>query len=382
MKRVDRAKASDVDANTPMAAAPTSGDRGSATTTRQQKSVLHAGFQQFTARYALLAIWLIMAVVYAGIMPDKFLQTATAKAILGSQSAILFLALASLATFVVGEFDLSFAGVMGLSATIIPVMTSLHHWNVWLACVLAMACCFVAGLLNAFFIIALRVPSLVVTLGTASLFLGIAEFISSSNTVAVGNRTFSKIALYNGGLPISFYYGVALAVVFAYVMYLTPFRSTRCVCWREPRCREAGGHKREPYPCRKLHRRRRHCRIRGHHLSCICWRLRPDRVDKLPATRPRRSFPRHSHGRTGSIQSNRHAAWNLLPRNWRTWPATVGLHRMGPRRLLRRRPSHRGNPGDHRARTGEANVIPSGRPARLVPSKNRRTPSGSGSRTC
>lgn len=224
MKRVDRAKASDVDANTPMAAAPTSGDRGSATTTRQQKSVLHAGFQQFTARYALLAIWLIMAVVYAGIMPDKFLQTATAKAILGSQSAILFLALASLATFVVGEFDLSFAGVMGLSATIIPVMTSLHHWNVWLACVLAMACCFVAGLLNAFFIIALRVPSLVVTLGTASLFLGIAEFISSSNTVAVGNRTFSKIALYNvGGLPISFYYGVALAVVFAYVMYLTPF---------------------------------------------------------------------------------------------------------------------------------------------------------------
>jgi ribose transport system permease protein len=184
----------------------------------------HLNLQQVTARYALLVIWLLMAVAYAAVMPDKFLRTATAQAIFGSQSAVLFLALASLATFVVGEFDLSFAGVMGLSATIIPVMTSLHHWNVWMACVLAMVCCFGAGLLNAFFIIVLRVPSLVVTLGTASLFLGIAEFISSSNTVAVGDPSFSKIALYNvGGLPVSFYYGVILAIVFAYVMYLTPF---------------------------------------------------------------------------------------------------------------------------------------------------------------
>lgn len=191
---------------------------------RSGSARLHAGLQQFTARYALLVIWLLMAVVYAVVMPDKFLRVATAQAIFGSQSAVLFLALASLATFVVGEFDLSFAGVMGLSATIIPVMTSLHHWNVWLACVLAMACCLAAGVLNAFFIIVLRVPSLVVTLGTASLFLGIAELISSSNTVAVGNATFSKIALYNiGGLPISFYYGVVLAAVFAYVLYLTPF---------------------------------------------------------------------------------------------------------------------------------------------------------------
>lgn len=184
----------------------------------------HLNLQQLTARYALLVIWLLMAVAYAVVMPDKFLRTATAQAIFGSQSAVLFLALASLATFVVGEFDLSFAGVMGLSATIVPVMTSLHHWNVWMACLLAMACCFGAGLLNAFFIIVLRVPSLVVTLGTASLFLGIAEFISSSNTVAVGDPSFSKIALYNvGGLPVSFYYGVVLAIVFAYVMYLTPF---------------------------------------------------------------------------------------------------------------------------------------------------------------
>lgn len=177
-----------------------------------------------TARYALLGIWLLMAVAYALIMPDRFLRVATAQAIFGSQSVVLFLALASLATFVAGEFDLSFAGIMGLAATMVPVMTSLHHMNVWLACVIAMAASLGAGLLNTVFIIVLRVPSLVVTLGTASLFLGIAELISSSNTVAVSDKGFANLALYSvGGLPLSFYYGLALAALFAYVMYWTPF---------------------------------------------------------------------------------------------------------------------------------------------------------------
>jgi ribose transport system permease protein len=165
-----------------------------------------------------------MAVAYAAITPENFLHGSTARAIFGSQSAVLFLALASLATFVVGEFDLSFAGVMGLSATIIPVLTSLYHTNIWVACVVAMAASLGAGMLNALFIVRFRVPSLVVTLGTASFFLGIAELIAHSSSIAVASRGFSRVALYNlGGLPVSFYYGVALALLFAYVLYLTPF---------------------------------------------------------------------------------------------------------------------------------------------------------------
>lgn len=191
---------------------------------RPTRSALRRAGRQAASRYALIGVWIVMAAIYAIIMPNRFLGTSTAQAIFGSQSVVLFLALASLATFVVGEFDLSFAGVMGLAATIVPVMTSLHHTNIWLACVIAMAASLGAGLLNAFFIIVLRVPCLVVTLGTASLFLGIAELISSSNTVAVSDRGFSKIALYDlGGLPLSFYYGLILAIVFAYVMYWTPF---------------------------------------------------------------------------------------------------------------------------------------------------------------
>ncbi len=179
--------------------------------------------RSISSRYALLGVWLVMAVIYGTIMPDKFLTTSTVQAIFGSQSALLFLAVAALCTFVVGEFDLSFASVMGLSATIIPVLSALHGVALPLACLVSLGASLVCGIVNAFFIVKLKVPSLIVTLGTASLFLGIAELISSSTTVSVSSKTFTSIALHNFlGLPLSFYYGLILAGVFAYVLTWMP----------------------------------------------------------------------------------------------------------------------------------------------------------------
>jgi len=175
------------------------------------------------SRYALLGVWTLLAVVYGSLTPHRFLRTSTAQAIFGSQSVLLFLAVAALCTFVVGEFDLSFAGVMGLSATIVPVLAGLHHVNLWLACLVAVAAALAGGALNALFVVWLKVPSLIVTLGTASFFVGLAELISSSNTVSVSSQTFSKISLRTLlGLPLSFYYGLILCLVFAYVLNWTP----------------------------------------------------------------------------------------------------------------------------------------------------------------
>lgn len=175
------------------------------------------------SRYALLAVWAVMAGIFGGLKPHTFFTVSAGQGIFGSQSALLLLSVAALCTFVVGEFDLSFAGVMGLSATMVPVLTGLHHMNLGLACFLALLAAVGCGLLNAFFIVKLGVPSLIVTLGTASLFLGIAELISSSNTVSVSSKTFTEIAQHHLlGLPLSFYYGLVACIVFAYVLSWTP----------------------------------------------------------------------------------------------------------------------------------------------------------------
>jgi ribose transport system permease protein len=175
------------------------------------------------SRYALIGVWALMALIYCVLMPETFMQVSTVQAIFGSQSALLFLAIAALCTFVVGEFDLSFASVMGLSATIIPVLVTLHDVNLLLACVIALAAALGCGIINAFFVVRLNVPSLVVTLGTASLFLGIAGLISSSSIVSVSSPTFSQFAQHRVlGLPLSFYYGLILCAGFAYLLTWTP----------------------------------------------------------------------------------------------------------------------------------------------------------------
>jgi ribose transport system permease protein len=179
--------------------------------------------RSLSSKYALIGVWLAMSGVYLAIMPDKFGRASSVQAIFGSQQVLVFLAMAALSTLIVGEFDLSVASVMGLAATIIPVLSGVHGMNLWLACLIALFCAACCGAVNAFFIVGLGVPSLVVTLGSGTFFLGIAELVSHSSTVSISSVPFSKIVLYDiAGMPVSFYYGLLLVAAFAYICAWTP----------------------------------------------------------------------------------------------------------------------------------------------------------------
>lgn len=174
-------------------------------------------------RYGLLGLWLAMIVVYTIAMPNTFFQVAVLQTVLSSQSAILLLAVSALCTLSVGEFDLSFAAVMGLSATVVPVLAGLHGVNILLACAVALVVSVVCGILNAVLVVVAGVPSLVVTLGTASLFLGISQLLSSSTTLSITDETLTSLTSKSVlGLPLSFYYGVGIILVFAYLLAWTP----------------------------------------------------------------------------------------------------------------------------------------------------------------
>ncbi|GAB7005493.1 ABC transporter permease [Nocardioides sp. AN3] len=175
------------------------------------------------ARYALVGVWLVMAVAFAALRPETFPTVASVQVIFGTQSVLLFLAVSALCTLVVGEFDLSFANVMGLSATIVPVLSEQHHVDIAVACAIALLASLTAGAVNALFVVRFGISSLVVTLGTASLYLGLAELISGQTTVAVVDRSLARVATTSVlGLPLSFYYGLALCLGFAYLLAWTP----------------------------------------------------------------------------------------------------------------------------------------------------------------
>ena len=139
------------------------------------------------SRYALVAVWAAMALTYYIVKPEAFGRASTFQSIFGGQEQQLyiFLALAALSTLIVGEFDLSVASVMGLAATIIPVLNAQHHVNIVLSCIVGVAAATACGAVNAFFIVGLAVPSLVVTLGSGTLFIGLAELLSGTGAISI-----------------------------------------------------------------------------------------------------------------------------------------------------------------------------------------------------
>lgn len=175
------------------------------------------------SRYSVVGVWIALAGLYVVLVPDLFPTQGTFKAIFGSQQPLVFLCMALICTFVVGEFDLSFASILGLGATLVPVMVVLHGQNIWIACGIALLACTAVGALNGFIVVILGIDPIVTTLGMGTLILGVALKIENLTAVSGLSDGFANISSYPVfGLPISFFYSLALTGVLAYVLAFTP----------------------------------------------------------------------------------------------------------------------------------------------------------------
>jgi ribose transport system permease protein len=177
-----------------------------------------------SSRFALVGVWILMIGLYAILSPSLFPTSSTFTSIFNSQQVLVFLTCSLLCTIIVGEFvDLSVPSVLCLAATIVPVLSVQHGWSIPLACAFALAVCLVVGALQGALVVYMGVNTIVVTLGMSTFLLGIALWISNLNYVTGLPSSFANIDLANVfGLPISFYYGIAMMLVFAYILVFTP----------------------------------------------------------------------------------------------------------------------------------------------------------------
>jgi len=176
------------------------------------------------SRYAVIGVWAAMIAVYTVAEPGLFLTEGTFQTIFGSQQSLVFLTMALLCTICVGEFvDLSVPATFGFSATILPVLVVDHGWGVWPAAAVAVLGAITVGVVNGLLVVVVGVNTIVATLGMSTFLGGISLWMSHLNTVSGLPTGFGKFALYPvAGLPISFFYGVALVSGFAYVLAFTP----------------------------------------------------------------------------------------------------------------------------------------------------------------
>jgi ribose transport system permease protein len=173
-------------------------------------------------RYGILVVWLAVIAVFSVMRPDTFFTFGNVQTIAGSQAVLVILTLGLIVPLAVGEFDVSIAGVMGLSLVLVGWLNVIQGWGIVPSILVALAAGLLVGMVNAFFVVVVRVESIVVTLGMGTLLTGVAVGINDQSTGGISQGLVDTVGRSFLGLPLAFYYGLALTVISWYVLSYTP----------------------------------------------------------------------------------------------------------------------------------------------------------------
>jgi rhamnose transport system permease protein len=127
----------------------------------------------------VLVLLLAIEIVLFAIIGSNFLTIANAGEIIRAGTEVGLLALALTPVILTGGIDLSVGSLLGLSAVVFGVAWKDGGWPIPAAALAALAAGLAGGGVNALLIARLNIPPLIVTLGTYSLFRGLAEGITA-----------------------------------------------------------------------------------------------------------------------------------------------------------------------------------------------------------
>jgi rhamnose transport system permease protein len=202
-------------------------------------------------RWEMLLLGLILLTVLLFSVPASpwytpyFLNTATLLGMSGRVIAVGLMALPLTLIIIAGQIDLSVESMLALAAMILATRWS-SGWNIWVAALFALGVGAVGGLFNGLIVTRIRLPSLVVTLGTYALFRGLAFVILGDRAIDFSNAPTAFVNIGQGsigGTPIPEYLVlfVVLAIIFGLVLHRTSFgRYLYAIGSNQETCRYSG----------------------------------------------------------------------------------------------------------------------------------------------
>ncbi len=177
----------------------------------------------FAERYGLVIAWLILALVFF-ITESNFRSTSTFTIIFGSQSTQLIVTLAVVVVLLAGEFDMSVGAVMSVASIMLVYFNAQHHWGILLSLAAVLVIVIGIGALNAALMLLFNVPSIIVTLGMATLITGVSQGVAGEAAEGGVSQGFVDTVSHQWlGLPIAFYVALVIGVVLYYVIEHTPW---------------------------------------------------------------------------------------------------------------------------------------------------------------
>ena len=177
---------------------------------------------RFAQRQGLLLLLVLLIVVFTLLSP-YFFNTANFLDIGGLMGVLGVMAIAQTLLIVSGGIDISVGSVAGTCAVMIGLIDDAGA-NVWIGVLAALGIGAGIGLLNGVITVGLGVDPLVTTLGTYSIFQGLAYVISGTQTLIIDSSSFAFLGSGTiAHLPFSLFLFIVVLAIGIFVERLTRF---------------------------------------------------------------------------------------------------------------------------------------------------------------
>lgn len=134
-----------------------------------------------SSREGSLAIILIIAIGGTGLINPRFLTGDGTRDLFTSTSVVALLAIGIAPIVIMRHIDLSISSTVGLTAWVVADVCAKHPSFTWVECfIIGPVIGIAVGILNGLLVAGLRLPSLVVTLGTLYIVRGVVYVVSNS----------------------------------------------------------------------------------------------------------------------------------------------------------------------------------------------------------
>lgn len=147
-----------------------------------------------STREILLAVLLVGVVIALGLRTPGFLSARNLTLLAGDRVHIGMLAVGMTFVILTAGIDLSVGSTVALSGMMFGLAWEKTGHNLWLALLAGLATGAAAGAVNGVLIARARVPALIVTLATLSVYRGIAQGLGGGSSISGFDPTFIELA--------------------------------------------------------------------------------------------------------------------------------------------------------------------------------------------
>ena len=136
---------------------------------------------------SLLFIWPCLIILFGIFEPDTFLTSVTFRTVLADQAITAMMAMSLVFPIACNKFDISVAGMMGLSIILVATFMVKMELPWVIAIILTLGAGLLVGLANVIAVVVLRINSFIATLATFSILGAMIQWISGGDQIAEGD---------------------------------------------------------------------------------------------------------------------------------------------------------------------------------------------------